>query len=103
MMVNEEHFPSARCRQIHLKIEKREKTNNDLPDAFDFSKFILTTSLLYKKFTLTRSDLLYCCLICEVARFNTMRTSRGTAKAVPYPLGRPPVAAQDFLLPPWLS
>ena len=59
---NEEHLPSAvcaRCRQILLKIEKGEKTNNDLPDAFDFSKIILTT--------LTRSNPLCYCLICEIA------------------------------------
>ena len=50
---NEEQLTSAvcaRCRQILLKIKKGEKTNNDLPDAFDFSKIILTT--------FTRSNLL---------------------------------------------
>ena len=36
---NIEHLPSticARCRQFFLKIEKGEKTNNDLPGAFAF-------------------------------------------------------------------
>ena len=75
-------------RQILLTIEKGEKTNNDLPDALDFSKVILKT--------LTISNPLCCCLICEIARFNTIGTSRGLAKAVSLPLGRPSVAPQDF-------
>ena len=60
---NEEHLPSEIDVDIFLlRLKKEEKTNNDHPDAFDFSKVILTT--------LTRSNPSCCCLICEIARFN---------------------------------